>query len=238
MGLSTVSRETAGAVSASATERRESRRYYRFALYGRSGSGKTCVLAKMALAAVGHPGGLTCERLPVVVPKPNGDPSSWGPGERKAAALHAGKEWIDEAVAALRRGECPPFNPPVFDRSIPLTVGFQIGSPERGPTLVRTIDYSGELIYPDEEHLPDSLTNALKGCLQEFDGLLIIADTPRDGVKKDWIDDELRLLREAFSSLRDDEQFAARTPVAVMFTKWDRHSEIDFGKPRVRARQA
>lgn len=181
MGMSTALNQTVGSVAASATNRRDARRYYRFALYGRSGSGKTCVLAEMALGAIGHSGGLTCERLPVTVPKPDGDPSSWGAAETAAAALHAGKEWIDEAVTALRLGKCPSFNPPVFDRNTPLTVDFQIGSPGRGLTLIRTIDYSGELIHPDEEHNHESLTNALKSCLQEFDGFLILADTPRKG---------------------------------------------------------
>src|SRR5262249_24932446 len=80
-------------------------------------------------------------------------------------------------------------------------------------------------------------TNALKECLREFDGFLIIADTPRDGARQDWHSDELRRLREAFSSLSDDEQFALRTPVAVMLTKWDRYSEIDFENPSYERRK-
>ena len=33
---------------------------YRFALYGRRNSGKTCILASLAMARIAHPDGLSC----------------------------------------------------------------------------------------------------------------------------------------------------------------------------------
>lgn len=36
---------------------------YRLALYGRSGSGKTCVLAALAMSRSAHPAGATCMRV-------------------------------------------------------------------------------------------------------------------------------------------------------------------------------
>ena len=229
--MSTTLNQTVGSVPTAATNRRDANRYYRFALYGRSGSGKTCVLAKIALGANGHRGGLTCERLPVTVAKPDGDPSFWSAAEKAAAALHAGKEWIDEAVTALERGKCPSFNPPIFDRNIPLTVDFQIGSPERGLTLIRTIDYSGELIRPRR----GAQSRIADECPQELPPGIRRISHPRrhtpEGRVKGVARGRARRLREAFALLRDDEQFATRTPVAVMFTKWDRYSEIDLENP-------
>ncbi|MGQ9505050.1 MAG: hypothetical protein ACUVQR_09065 [Thermogutta sp.] len=129
------------------------KRYYQFALYGRSGSGKTCVLGAMARGPVGHPNGLTCTRLPVDVPENSEDP--------EAQALHSGKRWIDEAVAALDRGDLPSPNRPEDPELAPM-VDFELSSPERGIVRIRTIDYSGELINPEDESDPESLATKLK----------------------------------------------------------------------------
>jgi hypothetical protein len=212
---------------------------YRFALYGRSGSGKTCVLATLSLGAVGHPGGLTCTRVPVAIPKPAQqedslqdwdtqelavEPVNWTAAEREAAGLHAGTDWIDQAAAALQKGERPAPNAPLDGP--PWMVDFHIGSPERGQVPVRTIDYAGELIDPDDAHSPTSMSNALKRCLQEFDGFIILVEAPRLDQQDEAAIGEIRRLQQAFAVLQQAQQeageSAATTPVAIMFSKWDR----------------
>lgn len=207
--------------------KRDKAKFYRFAFYGRSDSGKTCVLATMAMGAVGHPRRLACERLPVVLPKP-GDSNPTG--NEEAAALHVGKEWIDEAVDALQHRKRNRGNPPRFD-GVPATIDFQIDAPDRGSFLVRTIDYAGELIHPEEEHRPDSMANALKKCLAEYDGFLILVATPGPGDDFHALEDDLRRLREAFSSLHEAKDNAISTPVAIVFTKWDRRSQVNYDSP-------
>ena len=220
---------------------RDRKRMYRFALYGRTHSGKTCMLASLAAGAVGHPDGLTCERMPVTVPKPDpvtvaepdgGEPSEHArtPQEWEAVGLHAGKEWIDKAMQALDNDDVPEFNRATVGTA-PMTVDFQIGSPDRGTFIVRTIDYSGELIHPEEEHDPNSLASALKTCLREYDGFLILGETPRDGDSGKGLADELRRLREAFASLRQGSEATDQMLVAVVFSKWDRFSEINHEDP-------
>ena len=211
--------------------RRDATKLYRFALYGRSGSGKTCFLATMAMGAVGHARGITCERMPVTVSKPQEgqDGKDEGGAHAERVGLHAGKEWIDKALRTLESGQRPDANPPTFD-GVPATVDFKIGTPTRGDFLVRTVDYSGELIHPGEEHQENSHVNALKKCLAGCDGFVVLAETPRSPDNYSVLSDELRLLREAFASLRESNE-STQTPVAVVITKWDRRSEVDFSEP-------
>ncbi len=205
---------------------------YRFVLYGRSGSGKTCVLATMARGATGHPGELSCVRLPIEEPKPSNDllqkktPTEWTQGERTTIGLHGGKDWIDQAVQALDRGEAPKLNPVPEPDAPPSIVDFNIGSPHRGEIRVRTIDYSGELINPESVHDPESDSNALQRYLREFDGFLVLGEVPRTDQQSNVTEDGLTRLKEAFAALRETQEEAGEAPlkasVAVIFTKWDR----------------
>lgn len=206
--------------------------YYRFVLYGRSGSGKTCVLATMARGALGPSNGLTCTRLPVDLPNSPDDP--------EARALHDGKQWIDDAVAALERGDLPSPNRPEDPGCSPL-VDFELGSPDRGTVLVRTIDYSGELINPEDESDPESLVTKLKERLRQFDGLIVMAEAPRASAGNaanagGFQDGYLRILSEAFASLNKAD-LVLNLPVALMITKWDRFSAIDPNKPEEEIRK-
>ncbi|MGQ9607349.1 MAG: hypothetical protein ACUVTW_14210 [Thermogutta sp.] len=208
------------------------KRYYNFVLYGPSGSGKTCVLATMARGAGGPSNGLTCTRLPVDLPNNPDDP--------EARALHEGKQWIDDAVAALERGDLPSPNRPEDPGCSPL-VDFELGSPDRGTVLVRTIDYSGELINPEDESDPESLATKLKERLRQFDGLLVMAEAPRaaagnSGSAGGLRNGYLRVLSEAFASLNKAD-LVLNLPVALMVTKWDRFSAIDPNKPEEEIRK-
>ena len=57
---------------------------YRFAVYGRAASGKTCILAALAMKCVAHPSEYTSTWIlePVGMAKPKGAPETWdvGPG--------------------------------------------------------------------------------------------------------------------------------------------------------------
>jgi hypothetical protein len=141
--------------------------------------------------------------------------------------LFNGKKWMDEVLESLEKRQLPRATPPSFP---PPTVELRIGDPKCGDLLVRLIDYSGELINPDAEADPESLTTQLKHHLSDCDGLLILAETPRSS-EPGTLARELRLLREAFHSLRQVSKDPIRTPVGVLITKWDRYSQIDFENP-------
>lgn len=202
---------------------------YKFCLYGQSESGKTCLLATVAMGAIGHAGGLTAERLPVTVPKPLGSGKK-NRAERDALALHQGKEWIDEAVKRLEEGGIPKGTPPDdLDRE----VDFKLGSPGRGDVYLRMIDYAGELIDPEIESSRGGASEKLKRHLEKSDGFLILVETPTGGDKSqisEKVKDAIRPLREAFSSLNNKKDMIG-VPIAVALTKWDRLSRIDFDNP-------
>jgi hypothetical protein len=222
---------------------------YRIALYGRSSSGKSCWLGAMAVCGASSRD-LTCERLPVVVPAPDGNgssgaaPAAYEPlaseepaaeaqaassgADHDARALHRGQQWLDQIVEALTNGQVPQANRAVFDGIAP-TVDWKVGAPHRGDFLVRMIDYSGELLNPHDLHDPDSFASKLKRFLQQSDGFLVLAETPRAG--ESTLPGELIRLREAFASLSESKYEPLTTPVAVVLTKWDRYSTIDPTAP-------
>jgi len=285
--------------------------FYRFALYGTTGSGKTCLLGVMALARTSSRG-LSCEYLssdeplsgdipkgegevasqvsspaddstrsdssqgaqnnpiaeiflgdsPVAVSvgsirpqipagtvsssevgvQPNdgrqaGDGQKSPPPPRKLSqyqrelrGLAYGRRWIREVMEALKQGSVPRANPAVLHEA-PLTLDFRIGDPIRGTWTTRMIDYSGELIDPDLQHDPEFFVRRLRDYLVKCDGFLILAEVPRGHEVDQGIRDHLVRLQEAFASLQEAKDDALRTPVAIIFTKWDRHSEINHNCP-------
>ena len=206
------------------------RQFYRFAIYGRSGSGKSCYLGTLALNASGE-GGLTCDRLPVQVPKPDASKEQLTDAEREALGLHEGKKWLDRIIVRLEKGDLPDPNSPELGRALP-TVDFRIGDPSRGTSVIRLVDYSGELINPELEYDPESFVRKLRTFLAESDGFLVFAEVARqnDSTGGPWSPDLLRL-GEAFASLQESKAETITTPACVVLTKWDRQSTINWDNP-------
>mgnify|MGYP001216245146 CR=1 FL=1 len=238
---------------------RDRRRFYQFALYGRSGSGKSCLLGALALAgeSIGLSGRLfTCERLPYEGPDDGGnegfqsnDDSDQDNGsladqnvDQRGGKSPDGKIRLSDEEKSLLHGKrwmdtvCEslerrkPVPATPPDIQPPPAVEFRIGDPQMGEFFVRIIDYSGELINPNAEGDPESLAAKLKQRLTESDGLLILAEVP-SREKRDQFFKEFRLLREAFHSLKHRLKNAPLTPVGILVNKWDRYTEIDFNKP-------
>jgi len=205
---------------------RDDRKLYRFALYGQSGSGKSCLLGVMAHVGAGSRG-LTCELMPVDVPRPDSESranNELAPAEREALSLHRGSDWLNKVRERLQRGNVAEPNPPHFDNTPP-TFDFRVAGAEEGARMMRLIDYSGELINPDLEHDPESFVRRLRDHLVNSDGFLILAETPRPGTTQNRAQHLVRL-RQAFASLQEEKDDALLTPVAVVLTKWDRQSQI------------
>lgn len=208
---------------------RDPRKIYRFALYGQSGSGKSCLLGAMALVGTSSRN-LTCELLPVEVPRPQGpQDAQLTPEEQEALGLHRGKEWLDTVQAKLVQNDVPEPNPPVFDAAPP-TFDFRIGEPRHGDRLVRLIDYSGELINPDLESDSESLVRKLRAHLAHSDGFLVLVEVPSSQTTLSQRR-HLTRLRQAFKSLQEAKDDALRTPTCIVLTKWDRHSQIQRERP-------
>jgi hypothetical protein len=235
---------------------------YRFAIYGRAGSGKTCLLATLAAVGASTVRGnrrLTCQYLPPEAPHPNiptidiGSHNNGPPfihrirtglhyivttfkkivyylrqGQHPDEVLHEreGHASIKNAAEALLSGRVPQATPP----TVRLVCRYKINDPVRGSWNVVLTDYSGELINPNIISDPASFARRLRDYLVQSDGFMILAETPSNSSHDDSY---LTLLRSAFASIREQKKDdLLLVPVCILFTKWDRRSNINQQEPQ------
>lgn len=157
---------------------RAAKKIYRFALYGRRNSGKTCLLAALAMERTAHPEGLSCTWL-AEDPKDDWLNSRGNTGENANEVLttfRRGREWLELAIRNLEEGSVPPPNP---NDSDVLRLRYEFTVADHRTFSVELIDYSGELIEPD---LSDSeLAQRLRRRMLTMDGILVLAEAPHPG---------------------------------------------------------
>ncbi len=190
---------------------RHAPRTFRLALYGRSGSGKTCILAALAMPLPPHPFGATCTRI-------YPDPTS---GKARHAAQAAGHEWLEASIGQLAKGEMPEPNP--YEKPMGRVLRYGFTAEEIPEFRVELFDYTGELVNPLKHKDPKELASALLKHLWTIDGLLVLVEAPRGegGDANQTLD--IRLLAEAFAELKTDRE----VPIALLVTKWDRRSRLE-----------
>ncbi|MFT5465355.1 MAG: hypothetical protein ACI8UO_000449 [Verrucomicrobiales bacterium] len=205
--------------------RRDSR-YYRFGICGGSSSGKTCILTALGMPRVPHPDDLSATLLP---PPRFGD-----------LGLRHGYRWITEQKRRLADGDVPEQNPIIDQR---LALRYKITS-SGGPDgvgqehFVELIDYSGELMQAESSDA--ELAEKLRESLAEMDGLLIVAEYPRN---RDTVDEkakELHSLRGAFAKLREEQRERDNeqvVPMILWVNKWDRSDSAGHGMGAMSAEQ-
>ncbi|MHB1035013.1 MAG: hypothetical protein ACYC35_15235 [Pirellulales bacterium] len=206
---------------------------YQFALFGRPASGKTCLLAALAMPRIPHPQGYTCVRLPVEVARPTGNPADW-PDDDRAAAAWRGAEWLDQAIQKLQRGDVPPPNPLGGVSSV-----FQYAfAADHRTYLIELFDYSGELIDPKNQQ-PESLATLLRHHMASKDGILILGEAPRPDDPPQGLTAEFDLLKQAFESLKNqarDGAAAVEFPLVLLINKWDRQGPLPHDPEAERAK--
>jgi hypothetical protein len=222
---------------------------YHFALVGQTKSGKTCYLTTLAMRAIGHPGDLTVawrrDMLGTTTPSSPAGPqptirTGWGSHAKDAAAPAVkngrssyddertaranGIAWISAAITAIEKKDLPKGNPP--EKCI---LDYEIGSPDRGTTRVCLVDYSGESIDADMKG------PARDGILRHFrtcDGLIVVAEAiPDDDPDRAEVEARVRKVIDFFVSLHGDDEQRLATAIAVVITKWDTVSTVDFDAP-------
>ncbi len=192
------------------------KKIYRFALYGRAASGKTCILAALAMKRTAHPSGYTCTWIPV--PEPSGKNK-----KDDTEAFEQGRTWLQEAISNLSCRTLPAPNP---NRSTPLRYLYQFSTPGSRSFLVELIDYSGELIDPDITR--DDLAQKLHTHLTEMDGMLVLAEAPLPDQDMEPLSDEMLKLEQAFVTLQGKKsKQRSQVPVALLINKWDRRFSDD-----------
>ena len=199
---------------------------YRFALYGLSSSGKTCLMA--ALAMPRHP-------------NPMGYNSTWRPldaSEAKRDDLRYSQDWLKKATDSILKYEVPEPNPTGEEH---FTFEYDFTGSDNQTFRIELVDYSGELVNPNVSE--SELAESLRKKISEMDGILVLGEAPyrdqlghvagsqkmRDAQShKDLYD-----LRQTFNLLGRDKQdgVSLHTPVALLLNKWDRYSDIDLTNP-------
>lgn len=195
---------------------------YRYALYGRAKSGKTCYLTALAMGRLRNPKGYNCDWLNTAThcPKPEGPEGAWDHSDPNVAR-YQGREWLKMAIEAVRSGAVPKSTV----STAPLRYLFEFRGADDypgAPGLARTftielIDYSGELIDTDVSE--ESLARLVRKHMDECDGIIVLAEAPRPD--SDWTVqyDELLKLRSAFNLVKRPPH---GMPIALVINKWDR----------------
>jgi hypothetical protein len=208
------------------------KKVYRLALYGLPNSGKTCILAALAMPRDPHPLRYNCTWRKI-------DLSNC---RKKAEAknLKDSKEWMEKCIKKLNQQEVPEANSNSQGQLV-----FQYKFTDANNQTVyyiELIDYSGELIDPDLTS--NKLKKNLLTRFAEMDGILVLAEAAYQKQLEDVKNDQkksyeqshrnLYKLRQAFSLLCDEKQdggAALDIPVALLINKWDRYSAIEYDHP-------
>jgi len=210
---------------------KKSKKVYRFALYGLSSSGKTCLLASLAMPRYPHALGYTCIWRAMEVPMHKHEVNKQNHYLMK---LRRSKEWMTQAIENLSALQLPAPNPSNDEQFI---FEYDFTASTHQTFRVELTDYSGELINPKISR--DRLAKDMRNKIMEMDGIIVLAEAPfRDKWlhfqnEKDCDDHsytDLYPLRQAFSLLRCENQTCAAldVPIALVLTKWDRYSDIDY----------
>jgi len=141
---------------------KQPKKVYRLAVYGLSASGKTCVLAALAMSRDPHPLQYSCTQIPA--------------SKKSSQALQAGQEWIEKATADLLQQKVPKANS-LGEEDFTLEYDF-IGTHQT--FRIELQDYTGELIDIDlasSEELAQ-LAKKLQNQFAEKDGILVLAEAP------------------------------------------------------------
>lgn len=182
-------------------DRNKSKKVYRIALYGASGSGKTCVLTALAMPQLPHPEGLSCTWVEL--------PSS----------QQAGRQWLKEAISAFEENRMPK---PSAETKEPPAFDFNFSADGR-TYAVQMIDYSGELINPTLSDNENS--KLLFNRLKEMDALLVLAPIPKPDGHHSILSKGLLDVRRTFEKLREqmsEKKEQVDIPVVLIMNAWDR----------------
>ncbi|MEY6431174.1 hypothetical protein ABC977_01995 [Thioalkalicoccus limnaeus] len=177
---------------------------YRFALYGLSGAGKTCVLAAMSMSHGEQPHGMTCSPVKEIAGLPD--------NERRQLGL----ERIRSATQSIEKGSVPV---PTAAEMMILT--YSLTERGRGEYQIELSDYPGELLRLQGNELADQLFEQM----QTMDGILILAEMPHEREDNEAIYRQIEHLDDAITKLRHRLQSQKnKVPVVLLINKWDRQS--------------
>ncbi|MDB5385320.1 MAG: hypothetical protein JWM11_966 [Planctomycetaceae bacterium] len=200
------------------------RHVYKIVTYGRPSSGKTCMLAAMAMARDAHPLGYAATWVhdETTIPKPPGDQNSWD-HQDPVVARFLGRECLPTAISELENGRLPPATP----MTISYRFLFDFTTPDGCIRRVEMIDYSGELVDP--EITEGDFAKQLINHMETADAILVLAEATVTEVQAERVLRDLHKLREALALVSDNRRRACSDPfpVGLVYDKWDRWSQME-----------
>jgi GTPase SAR1 family protein len=185
------------------------KRLYRFALFGLSGSGKTCYLTALGTDCRSTREAATCTALP--------------PLDTDSVAIKHGWLALSENITALKKRTLPKATPPSND--VP-QYRFSYSDAQIGKLNFEILDYAGELLRLDSLVSGDELAKSIRAKMRDLDGFIVLAVTPPKGATDSEIPNELNALVQAFNQDKTASKNERKTPIALVLTKWDRQSAI------------
>ena len=186
---------------------RSEAQFFHIGILGTTESGKTCFLAALAMPRRPHPLHYKATWIP--------------PGRRPGRELTKGREWISEAINALREGRLPKGTPP---DKIHAAVRYSLTTAEKDKRYLQIIDYAGELL--DETKSADEIADQLGKKLEQMDGLLVLAPYPPAGGDLSSSPKALTTLCAAFNKIRQKAS-TRHIPIALAISKWDLSGHLD-----------
>jgi hypothetical protein len=186
------------------------KKLYKFALFGLSGSGKTCILTAMGMDRRPAIEGATL----IIQPADSSDPEDTKIGDRNLATYKD----------SLENGNLPEPTPNSLD-DVP-RYRYAYTDTELGKAYFEIHDYSGELLNPRLLANGSDMISRIRSKMRDLDGIIVLAVAPKKGETKSEIPSEINHIIQAFSALQATQTSERKTPIALVLTKWDRQSDI------------
>ncbi len=201
----------------------------RLAVYGRRSSGKTCILTALAMMRLANPRGYTCHWISDHKNSPQVDQNASLAADNPLLARYRGKEMLKEQVALVAGGSLPV----ATELRDPMRLLYQFTKVEGesdvpadwtdgpGTFFTELIDYSGELINPDND---TTFAEKLMAHLEDCDGLLILAEATTTEEQNQRLSRHLNLLLQQLPAVAEQrrKRNAGPFPIALLLNKWDR----------------
>ncbi len=192
---------------------------YRFALFGLSGSGKTCYLAALdATTSREHPEGYVCKRIRHndQYPKEINQNLSQKEKQKKEDRLAKGDDTINTAIADLCKAQLPKAT---RDK---ISLIYHLSAPGLGNQYVEIDDYSGELLELPEDH---TKAKEIREEIANCQGIIVMIETPLSSTNINVYE----RLNQAISILLQDMKLVGKfnIPIILLFSKWDRYRKLD-----------
>ncbi|MCK5718853.1 MAG: GTPase domain-containing protein [Thiomargarita sp.] len=218
--------------------KKNNKKIYRFALYGLSGSGKTCLLTALAMPRIPHPKHYSCvwnqTNIPIDLSTIDTNQIHRLDEEDKQQVIKLlSQEWMKESIYQLSNASIPPTNS-ADDPTLTFEYDFTVS--DHRSFRVELIDYSGQLIDPINDN---KLAKQLRKQFIKMDGIIVLAqalsadETEQNEERQAQIYTNLHSLQQAFNLLRYEEQslITLETPIVLLINKWDRYSDIEYSEP-------